>query len=96
MFILSQTNYNHANLQTSNFMFSCTVITFVLLNLFSASEKNAKFAKLTGSNLFILQQVTATSQFVSDQKCFPPDDIKSGLGCKGQNIFEIQILQILP
>ena len=73
MFILSQTNYNHDKLQTSNFMFSCIVVTFVLLNLSSASGKNAKFAKLTGSNLFLLQQVTATSQFVSDQKFFPPN-----------------------
>ena len=45
MFILSKTNLNHAKLRTSNSMFSCTVVTFVVLNLSSASGKNAKFAR---------------------------------------------------
>ena len=54
-------------------MFSCTLVTFVLLNLSSASGKNAKFAKLTSSNMFLLQQVTATSQFVCYQKFIYPD-----------------------
>ena len=36
-------------------MVSCTsTVTFVLLNLSSACGKNAKFVKLTGSNLFFL------------------------------------------
>ena len=32
--------------------------------------ENAKFAKITSSNLFLLHQFTATSQYVSDQTYF--------------------------
>ena len=59
-------------------MFSCTVVTFVLLNLSSVSRKNAKFANLTSSNLFLLPQFAATSQFVSDWKYFLPADAFCG------------------
>ena len=36
-------------------------------------EKMPSLQNLTGSNLFLVQQVTTTSQFVSDWKIFPPD-----------------------
>ena len=54
------------NFENQISLFSCIVVAFVLLNMSSASGKNAKFAKLTSSNLFLFQQVTATSQCVSD------------------------------
>ena len=71
----------------------------LLLKLSSAYWKNTKFAKLTDSNLFYLHSYfTATSQFKSEWKIFlqSPCVVKSGLGLKGQILFEIQILQILP
>ena len=62
---------------------SCTVVTFALLNLSSAIGKNAKFAKPTSSNLFLLHQFTATSQYVSDRKYFwDPEDAKDKLYLK--------------
>ena len=93
---------NHAKCQTSNFMFSCTSS-----NLGPLESVLCKWEKCQVCEIYLLKPVLPSPicsllqllnlKVIENIFCLPmPFVVKSGLGCKGQILFEIQILQILP